>query len=158
MPNWCSNYVSFEGSEENIRKVDEIFEKMIQSNSPEGKKPDFQEEVLEGYYFDISKQDSGLYSYETRWGPNILDLELIGRHCGVSFISEFEELGNWVFGKAKFDVNQTDGLRIMELDHNDTSDILFDEEDDSFVYKDQKSESDREILEQIFRDKFDEYY
>lgn len=158
MPNWCSNYVFFEGSEENIQKVDEIFEKMIQSNSPEGKKPDFQGEILEGYYFDIAKQYSGIYSYETRWDPNVLDLELIGRHCNVSFIVEFEELGNYVFGKAKFDVNQTDGLQIMELDHNDTSDILFDEEDDSFVYKDQKSESDREILEQIFRDKFDENY
>ena len=93
MPNWCSNYVSFEGSEENIRKVDEIFEKMIQSEGSEGKKPDFQEEVLEGYYFDIAKQDSGLYSYETRWGPNVLDLKLIGRHCNVSFIVEFEEPG-----------------------------------------------------------------
>ena len=160
MPNWCSNYVSFEGSEENIRKVDEIFEKMIQrqSISSQGEKPDFQEEILEGYYFDIAKQYSGIYSYETRWAPNILDLELIGRHCNVSFIVEFEELGNYVFGKAKFDVNQTDGLRIMELDHNDTSDISYDEEDDLFVYKDQKSESDREILEQIFRDKFDENY
>ena len=60
MPNWCSNYVSFEGSEENIRKVDEIFEKMIQrqSISSQGEKPDFQEEILEGYYFDIAKQYS----------------------------------------------------------------------------------------------------
>ena len=160
MPNWCSNYVSFEGSEENIRKVDEIFEKMIQrqSISSQGEKPDFQEEILEGYYFDIAKQDSGIYSYETKWGPNVLDLELIGRHCNVSFIVEFEELGNYVFGKAKFDVNQTDGLRIMELDHNDISDISYDEEDDSFVYKDQKSDSELKFLEQIFRDKFNENY
>ena len=160
MPNWCSNYVSFEGSEENIRKVDEIFEKMIQrqSISSQGEKPDFQEEILEGYYFDIAKQDSGIYSYETRWGPNVLDLELIGRHCDVSFIVEFEEPGNYVFGKAKFDVNQTDGLRIMELDLKDTGDILYDEEDDSSVYKDQKSDSEREFLEQIFKDKFNEYY
>ena len=158
MPNWCSNYVFFKGSEENIQKVDEIFEKMIQSNSPEGKKPDFQGEILEGYYFDIAKQDSGVYSYETRWGPNVLDLELIGRHCNVSFIVEFEELGNYVFGKAKFDVNQTDGLQIMELDLNDISHISYDEEDDSFVYKDQKSDSELEFLEQIFRDKFDENY
>ena len=160
MPNWCSNYVSFEGSEENIRKVDEIFEKMIQrqSISSQGEKPDFQEEILEGYYFDIAKQDSGIYSYETKWGPNVLDLELIGRHCNVSFIVEFEELGNYVFGKAKFDVNQTDGLRIMELDHNDISDISYDEEDDSFVYKDQKSDSELEFLEQIFKDKFNENY
>ena len=138
----------------------EIFEKMIQrqSISSQGEKPDFQEEILEGYYFDIAKQDSGIYYYETRWAPNILDLELIGRHCNVSFISEFEELGNYVFGKAKFDVNQTDGLQIMELDHNDISDISYDEEDDLLVYKDQKSESDREILEQIFQDKFDENY
>ena len=160
MPNWCSNYVSFEGSEENIRKVDEIFEKMIQrqSISSQGEKPDFQEEILEGYYFDIAKQDSGIYSYETKWGPNVLDLELIGRHCNVSFIVEFEELGNYVFGKAKFDVNQTDGLQIMELDHNDISDISYDEEDDLFIYKDQKSDSELEFLEQIFRDKFDENY
>ena len=158
MPNWCSNYVFFEGSEENIRKVDEIFEKMIRSGGSEGKKPDFQGEILEGYYFDIAKQDSGMYSYETRWSPNVLDLELIGRHCDVSFIVEFEELGNYVFGKAKFDVNQTDGLQIMELDHNDISDISYDEEDDSFVYKDQKSDSEFKFLEQIFKDKFNEYY
>ena len=160
MPNWCSNYVFFEGSEENIQKVDEIFEKMIQrqSISSQGEKPDFQEEILEGYYFDIAKQDSGMYSYETKWGPNVLDLELIGRHCDVSFIVEFEELGNYVFGKAKFDVNQTDGLQIMELDLNDISDISYDEEDDSFVYKDQKSDSELEFLEQIFRDKFNENY
>ena len=74
-----------------------------------------------------------MYSYETRWGPNVLDLELIGRHCNVSFIVEFEELGNWVFGKAKFDVNQTDGLQIMELDLKDIGDILYDEEDDLYI-------------------------
>lgn len=129
-----------------------------QSISSQGEKPDFQWKILEGYYFDIAKQYSGVYSYETRWAPNILDLELIGRHCNVSFISNFEELGNYVFGKAKFNINETDGLRIMELDHNDTSDILYDEEDDSFVYKDQKSDSDYEFLEQIFRDKFKESY
>ena len=150
MTNWCSNTVVFEGKPEAIEQIQQLFKSMVEKEQKEecGQLPEFVSEHNGGYFFEIYQNDdvTGIFQYETKWSPNIVEVQKIAEHYNVNFTQDYEELSNGVCGRAIFsDKLLTD----IYLDEEEFEQYEFDEETDTYHFEGEEYESDYEILETL---------
>jgi len=158
MANWCSNYVHFTGSEENIKKVNELFAEMCEHNNKTqgGATPDFIETPVQGWFFDVLKPETDKdqhFNYYTKWSPNELDLIEIAKRFNLEFKCEFSECGNGIFGKS---IYKGGVLTIHALEYDEyIKAVPVDEDNDEqgYIYEGEHYDSLDEALEDILQDK-----
>lgn len=103
MANWCSNYVSFSGSEDNVKRFIEEVKALeaLSKEKQEGVRPDDSGR----YMFDLHTYDleEGYFAFDSKWAPALDSLETLGRKHGVNITCEYEELGCQIFGRWEYD-------------------------------------------------------
>lgn len=154
MANWCSNTIVFEGNEEAIRQIQQLFQTMKEKEEQtgQGQLPDFVTDENGGYFFNIywNEGDAGIFQYETKWSPNIDIVQKIAAYYQVNFVQDYEEISNLVYGRVTF----TDKLFTdIYLDDDDFEQYQFDEETDTYHFEGESYESDCEILETLLERK-----
>lgn len=158
MANWCSNTVVFEGKPEAIEQIQQLFKSMAEKQQEEncGQLPDFVEDSNGGYFFDIHQDDdvTGIFQYETKWSPNIVEVQKIAEHYKVNFTQDYEQLGNCVCGRATFSDRL---LTDIYLDDEDFDKYEYDEENSVWHFEGETYESDYEILEILLERKIENY-
>ncbi|AWH86267.1 hypothetical protein HYN59_14625 [Flavobacterium album] len=153
MANWCSNWVIFQGDENALGNIRELFSgmKAKEESTGHGQLPEFTD-TDGGYFFNIYFEEDELcvYQYETKWAPNTEALVSIAKHYGAAFTQDYEESGCLVFGKAKFE----DGLlEDICLDNDDFDAYVYDDEQDAYYFEGETYESNLEILETLLERK-----
>lgn len=100
MPNWCSNNVTFTGTEANLNNFQRCLDKTIeiQDSHGNGEMLVGLEGVLDGYMFWIQTTDTGIISFESRWEPIPQDMVRIAQLFDLEFEYEYEESGNSIYG------------------------------------------------------------
>lgn len=154
MANWCSNTIVFEGNEETIQQIQQLFQTMKEKEeqTERGQLPDFITDENGGYFFNLywNEGDIGMFQYETKWSPNIEIVQKIAEYYQVGFVQDYEEISNLVYGRATFsDKLLTD----IYLEDEDFEQYEFDEETDIYHFEDEEYESDSEILETLLERK-----
>ena len=154
MANWCSNTVVFEGNEETIQQIQQLFQTMKEKEeqTERGQLPNFITDENGGYFFNIywNEGDIGMFQYETKWSPNIEVVQKIAENYKVNFIQDYEEMSNLVYGRTTFsDKLLTD----IYLENEDFEQYEFDEETDIYHFEGEVYESDCEILETLLERK-----
>lgn len=156
MPNWCSNQILFTGSEENQKKVIKLFIDLQEKENKEncGQKPEFSN--LDDYFFNIYI-DGETIDFETRWSPKIELCIEIAKHFELNFECTYIESGNQIFGKTIY-TEKNEQAEELDLDNFDYNLFSYDDDNDSYNYKGENYESDFEILEKIWEEKFNSTY
>lgn len=159
MANWCQHWLSFQGEESKIKEVVAMFQAMEQKGKEtnEGQKPDFIQEVKQDYFFDIYTDESEIVSYNTKWSPNLEDIIEIANHLDLNFECTYQELGENIFGKAVFTAGNSEA-KIYDLESSDFDLYSFNQDKDIYSYQGEESESEEDILMQIFKEKFNQDY
>ena len=154
MANWCSNTVVFEGKPETITAIQELFQSMKEKEekTEEGQLPEFMEDTNGGYFFNIywNEGDEGQFQYETKWSPNTEVLQSIADLHELSFIQEYEEMGNLVYGRATYSEGM---LNDVYLEEEDFDQYQFDEQTEHYHFEGETFESDYEIVETLLERK-----
>ena len=153
MANWCSNSVAFEGDETTLEQVRLEFVKMQICENKEncGQLPKFISDKNRGYFFDILLEDGDcIFNYQTRWSPNTEILLQIAEYFKVDFIHNYEEIGNQIYGVAVYSNNE---LSEIYLEEEDFEQYKYNEETDTYFFKEENYESDYEILEILLKRK-----
>lgn len=145
MANWCNNIVIFTGSEDKIKEITNAFLELEDKSREEG--------VLIGsveeYIFDIYVSQDGMFSYQTKWSPNVSDIETLAKQYGLDFNMEFTEEGCQIYGES----NSIDGLVTTEVLKDECWDMFeYDDEEDIYMYDGESYEVMDEILELLFKD------
>jgi len=162
MPNWCYNFVTFSGKEEDLEKLHNVFLEMEKQENitNEGQLPEFakisEQLDLNRWFFELNIIDLGIISYSTKWVPNTLNLVAIADYFNLEFESEYDESGNLIYGKA---IYKNGILEELDLDTDELLEINWIEseiegEDDHYLYRGEKYESDEEIKEMIWEEKY----
>lgn len=154
MANWCSNTVVFEGNEEAIQQIQQLFQTMREKEeqTENGQLPDFITDENGGYFFNTywNEGDVGIFQYETKWSPNIEIVQKIAEYYQVNFVQDYEEMSNLVYGRVIFsDKLLTD----IYLEDEDFGNYQFDEETDTYHFDGKDYDSDCEILETLLERK-----
>jgi hypothetical protein len=143
MANWCYNVVTFDNSNV-LEQLKILFESLAEKCEKEekGQLPDFIQNG-ERFMFNIN-WDNDTVSYETRWSPNIEEMKQIADFYKTGFNYYYEELGNLVYGVARF---ENGVLTDTYLESSDFS--LFDqiEDEDKWIFEGETYESEYDILE-----------
>ncbi len=146
MANRCNNKVTFKGSQDNLNKVLDLFNQMMDNESKGsiGQMPDFIESK-NGHFADITQNKSNRYtfSYDTFWSPNIEILIQNANHYDVGFVLDYEEYGMKLFGRAIYE-NQI--LKDCHLNMGDFKNITYDTETDRFEFEGKTYGDDTEII------------
>lgn len=105
MPNWCSNNVTFTGTEANLNNFQRLLDKTIkvQESHGNGEMLIRLEGVLDGYMFWIQTTDTGVISFESRWNPIPQDIVRIAQLFDLDFEYEYEESGCDLYGKYTYE-------------------------------------------------------
>ena len=147
MANYCSNHLLLEGTEENLKKVQNLFLEMKkkQKSTERGQLPDFISEENGGWFFYIylEKNNLGFVQYETKWAQNTEIVQKIAERYNLTFTLDYVELGNLVYGKAIYNGNN---LIDISLDGQDFSQYE-EQEDFKYVFEGEIFECEEEILE-----------
>jgi len=154
MANWCSNTIVFEGNEEAIKQIQQLFQTMSEKEeqTERGQLPDFITDENGGYFFNTywNEGDIGMFQYETKWSPNIEVVQAIAEYYHVNFVQDYEEMSNLIYGRAIFsDKLLTD----IYLEDENFDRYQFDEEADTYHFEDEEHESNYEILETLLKRK-----
>jgi hypothetical protein len=162
MPNWCINYLTFQGDAVKINEIKNCFAEMIirQDALKEGVVPLFfkDSKCLDGFFFELYTDDENAektgftVQYETRWCPNIPDVKAICEHFKVSCELEYQESGCCVFGKYSYD-SETDTEQQICLDDTDFDKFEYREESSLYYFEGKEYESETEILETLLERK-----
>jgi hypothetical protein len=144
MANWCFNNVTFKGPQENLQTLLKILEDMNKrcEETGMGVIPILQEGTDDGYYFNITVEDENVNEdeddvdemfiqirYDTKWSPNVNNLQWFGLNFGVDFLLEYEESGNQMYGHYRF-MYSVDSEEDSILQHR----FLTDEEHDQCMF------------------------
>lgn len=146
MANWCTNFVTFQGNETQLKKIDELFNSLIlqEKETNHGQLPD----GIKGttYFFYTYKNDLGIYSFETKWAPPIEELTQIADQYGLDFECSSEEMGSLIYGTTFYTNKQQIDIY---LDDDDFDAYDYDEDKDIYTFEGNVYESDTFILEEI---------
>lgn len=150
MPNWCSNMVVFQGTENTIKKVGKLFCQLAKTErkTNRGQLPAFITEEKD-WFFDID-WDGNVLFYVTRWVPNILQLIQVADHFGCGFVCEYEENGCLVYGRATY---MNGLLNDVALDKKDFKNIEQDWETYTYRFEGRKYAEISDIFEILLKRK-----
>lgn len=153
MANMCSNFVTFQGNETKLKKVENLFDNLIarQKENGKGQLP----EGIEGsvYLFDIYKNDKASFSIETKWCPPISELVQIADLFNLDFEVSYEEMGCLLYGNFFYEKGR---LFEMCLD-NDDFELYENPEYDLYIFEGNRYECQNDILEILLSRKLSYY-
>jgi hypothetical protein len=86
-----------------------------------------------------------VFQYQTKWSPNIEIVQEIAEHYKVDFVQDYEEMGNLIYGQARYYHNEI--LQDIYLEDEDFEQYEYDEETDCYHFEDKEFDSDSEILQ-----------
>lgn len=126
MANWCCNTLTFNGSKTNILNLSKIILEMKHRGDEQNKGvlPIIQEDQNDLHFFYIEYIDDSLntdssddddhhlsISYQSKWSPVVNSVAWLSEKMGVSFLLEYEESGNMIYGKYKMDYEESEDTR-----------------------------------------------
>ena len=143
MANWCYNIVTFDNSSvpEQLKHLFETLREKCEKEQ-QGQLPDFIQNG-ERYMFSIN-WDNDTVSYETKWSPNFEEMKQIADYYKTEFNYYYEELGNLVYGVARY---ENGILTDTFLDNSDFDLFNQIEDEDKWMFEGQTYESEFDILE-----------
>lgn len=159
MPNWCSNSVTFSGR--NVSLAKKMFDDLVDkydAGDGSGVKPDMIPDRQDGpnpYMFEFRQNGDGTlddvsYIYDTKWSPNIDDVQTIAKTLDCDFKMYYEEIGVGIYGYAQM----VNGLfQEIDLDDTDTDQVEYDEDLDSYTFRDLEYESQYDCYEILLEEK-----
>jgi hypothetical protein len=144
MANWCNNRIEFKGSIAQLSELAELFSGMAEKekSTGAGQLPGFVTAET-GYLFDIRWEKDVLY-YETRWVPNISVMKHIAIYTDTSFIMQYCEMGNLIYGEASFYDGKFSDI-VLEIEDFDQYCYSFDTE--TYLFEGMEYEILDEILD-----------
>jgi len=150
MPNWCFNYVIFNGDKESLDKLTTTLDnaKKSEEEQRQAQKIHSLDEVVEGYFFDIyfeRREDCAILQYETRWTPNIEDVAELCKEYKVSAMHDYSEPGMQVYGTVAYEKS---GEYTEEQVHQEFLDLIeYDDESGMYLYDGQYWECEDDLIE-----------
>lgn len=146
MANRCNNKVTFTGCQDNLNKVLDLFNQMIDNESKGsiGQIPYFIDSKS-GHFADITQNKSNKYAfcYDTFWSPNFGILIQTANHCNVDFILDYEEYGLKLVGRT---IYKNHIFKDCRLNMADFKNITYDTETDRFEFEGKTYGDDLEII------------
>lgn len=155
MANWCYNYVTCTGSVDDIAKFRKVVEDGIEYARTHREATNLGVEIEEGYFFDVYINDSDkpeefIFTYETKWAPNNLDLSKLSVAHNLKMVNEYNECGISLYGVATI---TPDGV---VLDDEIPADFLnlieYNEETGAYEYNGIEYETEGDIIEEWYRE------
>lgn len=146
MANWCNNTVAFEGSNENLLAVMQMFQSLEQKETAEqqGQLPSFVQGDSGHMYCIYYEEEFNQVHFETKWSPNISIVRRIAEHFQLNYRHDYEELGCCVFGQAVY----RDGtLKDTALEEADFDLYAMDEDECTCTFEGEQYESQYDVLE-----------
>ena len=146
MANFCLNFVTLQGSQEQVER----FDLLMKSAKDEGQCFILETTKSDLYMFDFEIVNDFIYQFQTKWTPqdsfNYL-LEISKDFKDLVITLSYEEFGCNLFGKYVI-INGTYTLKSLdeELIENE---IVFDDDNCTYSYKDFESESISELCDMI---------
>lgn len=154
MPNWCSNYVTFTGSEGAIKTLTQTINNAIKTQAETREGQVLTGDMQDGYFFDLYLSDEGKGSvtimYETRWAPNIPDVALTCKAFGVEAEHDYSEPAMGVEGTATY---KSDGTyEDDQIDERFLDLVWYNEDEDIYVYlpTDDRNECREELIDKYY--------
>lgn len=157
MANNCYNYLSFEGTEENVNKVLDMFKALIGEQEQSGlgvlPKEVNPDEDKSRYFFDIYINIDCVVFW-SKWVAPTEELSIIAQKFNVTITNVVEELGCMIYGVETY---YTDGgVSEQYLDEDDFDLIEYNEDGEVIAFKGEPTEveSEAELLEELLSEKF----
>ena len=150
MANNCNNYLSFEGTKENVEKVLEMFKALIEEQKisglgvlPKEVNPD---ESKSRYFFDIFFNGDSNVMFWTKW---------VAPTEQLSITNSVEELGCMIYGVETYYADG--GVLEQYLESEDFDLIEYNEDGEVIAFKGlpMEAESEYELLEQLLHERYD---
>lgn len=158
MANYCNNFLSFEGTEENVEKVLEMFKALIEEQKqtglgvlPKEVNPD---ECKSRYFFDIYF-DEDCVIFWTKWVAPTEELSKIAQKFNVTITNSVEELGCMIYGVETYYADG--GVLEQFLESEDFDLIEYNEDGEVIAFKGlpMEAESEYELLEQLLSERYE---
>jgi hypothetical protein len=108
MANMCYNFVTCTGSAANITKFKKVLQDGIEHMRTFHEATSLGVDIQEGYFFDVYINDQEkptelVFTYETKWAPNLKDLANVAKNAKLDMVCEYNECGVSLYGKATID-------------------------------------------------------
>jgi hypothetical protein len=108
MANMCNNHVTCTGSAANITKFKKVLQDGIAYMQKHLQATSLGVDIEEGYFFDIYINDQEkptelVFTYDTKWAPNLKDLANVAKKAKLHMVCEYCECGFDIYGKATID-------------------------------------------------------
>lgn len=151
MANWCSNYLTFEGEQENVNKVIELFVELSEEQSKHGNgvlpKEMNPDEYKNKYFFSIYVSDDYVM-FDSKWVAPNEELKWMAEKYDVEITNWVEEVGCEYYGRVKY---FPDGDAEEELlTDEDFEEFHYDEDLDMYIFEGDEWESEINILETLW--------
>lgn len=155
MANWCNNYLTFEGEQENVNKVIELFKELREEQSkhgdgvlPKKMNPD---EYENRYFFSIYVGDEDVM-FESKWVAPNEELKWMAEKYDVEITNWVEEVGCEYYGRVKY---FPDGdMQEQLLTVRDFEKFHFDEDLDMYIFEGDEWESESDVLEILWNRRY----
>ena len=153
MANWCYNYVTCTGSADDIAKLKQTLLDGLEYMRVHREATNLGVEIEEAYFFDININDqdvptSLVFSYETKWAPNPLDLAKVCKAHNVSGVNEYNECGMALYGVATI---TPDGvMRNDEVSADFLNLIEYNDETGCYEYNGIEYETEGDIIQEWY--------
>lgn len=104
--------------------------------------PDFLPDY-KGYFFDIEIEEDTI-RYETKWAPNLAELQIVADKFNLSFELFYHELAMGIYGEA---IYQNGSLEDVALDMEDFQQVSYDVEIDAYQFEGKSYLSEFEVYD-----------
>ncbi len=104
----CNNHVTCTGSAANITKFKKVLQDGIEYMRTFHQATSLGVDIEEGYFFDLYINDQEkptelVFTYDTKWAPNLKDLANVAKNAKLDMVCEYCECSFDIYGKATID-------------------------------------------------------
>lgn len=151
MANWCSNWVTVEGEEQNVQSLMKEIHTLSEINERTnlGVTPDENENLR--YMFDIYVNDDSSFSFESKWNPANDSLEFLAKKHQVTITNQYSETGNMIFGQWSGDGETKNDVWLTDEEWDLA--VPGDEDGSFYIYDGREYEVQEDALEDILNKK-----
>ena len=146
MANWCSNWVTVEGEEQNVQSFKEEMAKLANDTTILGHGVRPSEEGDLWYMFDIQIEDD-VISFMSKWDPANDSLQFLAKKHQVTVTNQYSETGNMIFGQW-FGDGETENNVWLTDEEWDLA-VPGDEDESFYIYDGEEYEVQEDALEEI---------
>lgn len=154
MANHCYNWITFKGND--VSKIKEMMLEAIEVNKEQGWLPKEVEGGFSRYLFDVYINDDcpDFLSVQcwTKWSPPLDELVIICKLAGVSCVCNYEECGMMIYGEFEYLVDEDISVDTY-LDEKDFDRVVYDEENDVYLFDGKVVDSDTTAYQEMLDEK-----